>query len=66
MCATSRVPVGMNVTVSLSSLSKHTLYYWQVRAVNTDGDTLANAGIAWYFTTAATTTIYLPLVKKAP
>ncbi len=37
--------------VSVSSLARRTTYYWQVRAVNANGTTLANGGTWWRFTT---------------
>jgi hypothetical protein len=33
------------------SLSSKTVYYWEVRAVNSAGTTLANSGTWWRFTT---------------
>jgi hypothetical protein len=33
------------------ALTTKTIYYWQVRAVNSAGSTLANAGTWWRFTT---------------
>jgi serine protease len=37
--------------VSVSSLARRTTYYWQVRANNANGTTLANGGTWWRFTT---------------
>ncbi len=44
---------GTATSASLSGLSNATLYYWQVRAVNTSGTTYANgsADALWSFTT---------------
>ncbi|MDW8293720.1 MAG: hypothetical protein RML84_11580, partial [Anaerolineae bacterium] len=38
-------------TFALSGLSYATTYWWQVRAVNANGTTLANSGSWWRFTT---------------
>ncbi len=38
-------------SVALSGLANDTTYYWQVRAVNGGGNTLADAGTYWSFTT---------------
>jgi hypothetical protein len=46
---------GTNTSVSLSGLSNNQVYYWQVRAINPDGTTLANTGTFWSFTTLALT-----------
>ena len=43
--------VGTNTSVALSGLSNNQIYYWQVRAVNAGGTTLANTGTYWSFTT---------------
>jgi hypothetical protein len=40
-------------TVTITGLGGRTAYYWQVRAVNANGTTLANAGVYWKFTTRA-------------
>jgi VCBS repeat-containing protein len=52
---TSWISAGMSNSAALSGLSNNQVYYWQVRAVNPDGNTLANAGAYWSFTTAALT-----------
>ena len=44
---------GTNTSVALSGLANNTTYYWQARAVNTSGNTLANSGTYWSFTTVA-------------
>lgn len=43
--------VGSSTTAIASSLRSRTIYYWQVRAVNADGTTVANSGTWWRFTT---------------
>jgi hypothetical protein len=45
------VNTGMSTSASLSGLSYGTTYYWQVRAVNNFGTTLANSDTYWSFTT---------------
>jgi hypothetical protein len=42
---------GLIKKVTLTSLSKNTKYYWQVRAKNAMGTTLANGGVYWNFKT---------------
>jgi hypothetical protein len=48
---TSWTSVGSNTSVGLSGLLNNQVYYWQVRAVNTDGNTQADSGSYWSFTT---------------
>lgn len=43
--------VGINRQVTVSGLARNKAYYWQVRAKNTNGTTIANGDI-WKFTTA--------------
>ncbi|MFM7755719.1 MAG: S8 family serine peptidase [Actinomycetota bacterium] len=43
--------VGSSTTAVASSLRSRTVYYWQVRAVNADGTTVADSGTWWRFTT---------------
>jgi hypothetical protein len=50
-CGTSWTGAGTSTSVSLSGLSFGRTYYWQVRAVNAGGKTLANGGTWWSFTT---------------
>ena len=50
---TSWTSVGIATSVGLSGLSNSQIYYWQVRAVNLGGNTLADSGTYWSFTTAA-------------
>ena len=52
---TSWISVGTATSVGLSGLSNSQVYYWQVRAVNAGGNTLADTGTYWSFTTAAPT-----------
>ena len=47
---TSWVSVGTATSAGLSGLSYGATYYWQVRASNTLGDTLADGGAYWSFT----------------
>ncbi|MDW8293640.1 MAG: hypothetical protein RML84_11165, partial [Anaerolineae bacterium] len=47
------VSVGNSTSFAASGLVAGTTYWWQVRAVNANGQTLANGGQWWYFTTAA-------------
>jgi hypothetical protein len=48
---TSWTSVGTATSVGLSGLSNSQIYYWQVRAVNAGGNTLADSGTYWSFTT---------------
>jgi hypothetical protein len=50
---TNWISTGTNTFVALSGLSLGQVYYWQVRAVNSAGATLADAGAYWSFSTAA-------------
>ena len=64
---TSWNPVATNTSSALSGLSNSQIYYWQVRAVNAGGNTLANSRTYWSFTTQAggsTWKIYLPIVLR--
>lgn len=49
---TSWTSVGTSTSSSVSGLRSNTTYYWQVRALNADGTTIANSGTLWRFTTA--------------
>ncbi|MFM8310415.1 MAG: S8 family serine peptidase [Ilumatobacteraceae bacterium] len=51
-CGATWISTATARSVALSGLLKGTRYEWQVRAVNTAGTTLANAGTWWTFTTA--------------
>ncbi len=48
---TSWKSVGTNTSVTLSGLAPDHTYYWQARAVNQFGETEANGGAWWSFTT---------------
>lgn len=50
-CDTSWVSVGTSTSAPLSGLSPSTSYYWQVRARNTAGTTVADGGSWWGFRT---------------
>jgi len=50
--STGWVSVGTALTTTRTGLASKTVYYWQVRAVNTVGSTLANSGTSWKFTSA--------------
>ena len=50
-CNTSWVTASGG-TVTLSGLTKGTVYYWQVRATNVAAETYADGGTWWSFTTA--------------
>ena len=50
-CDGSWVSTGATRSVTRAGLTARTTYYWQVRAVNAVGTTLANAGTWWRFTT---------------
>jgi uncharacterized delta-60 repeat protein len=43
------IPNGLSTVVSLSNLLPSTVYYWQVRARNNSGITLADSGAWWSF-----------------
>jgi protein involved in ribonucleotide reduction len=45
------VSAGTSTSVELTGLGNNQEYYWQVRAVNAGGDTQANSGTYWSFTT---------------
>ncbi len=50
--STGWVSVGTALTTTRTGLASKTVYYWQVRAVNSAGSTLANSGTSWKFTSA--------------
>ncbi|PWB68083.1 MAG: hypothetical protein C3F15_17055, partial [Holophagae bacterium] len=50
-CNASWVSVGNVTSAALSGLAAGTTYSWQVRAVNSQGNTEANGGTWWTFTT---------------
>jgi hypothetical protein len=53
VCDTSWVNAGGSTSADLSGLAEDTTYYWQVRAINTSGQTEADAGSWWSFTTVS-------------
>jgi hypothetical protein len=57
---------GASTSVGLSGLSAGTIYYWQVRAVNSFGTIYANGSDTafWSFTTGIFVYIYLPITLK--
>jgi hypothetical protein len=56
-CDGSWVDVGGATTASLPGLAIGTSYYWQVRARNATGATMANSGAWWRISTVAATRI---------
>ena len=48
---TNWTSLGTVTSIGISGLNSNTIYYWQVRAVNAGGNTLANTGTYWSFTT---------------
>ncbi len=52
-CAGSWISTNTARTATLNGLAANTAYYWQVRAVNAAGTTIANSGTWWKFTTGA-------------
>jgi serine protease len=65
-CSGSWVGTGASTSATVSSLSPSTTYYWQVRASNAAGDTLANGGTWWSFTTQATSALPGAFSKVSP
>ena len=51
-------------SVTLGGLTSNTTYYWQVRAINTDGTTNADGGAWWNFATGSHLYLYLPVILK--
>jgi hypothetical protein len=49
-CDASWISTGTAQSAALSGLTANTAYYWQVRAINTGGTTLADGGTWWPFT----------------
>ena len=52
VCNGTWVSTGTARSVVVGGLGSRVVYFWQVRAVNAVGSTLANAGTWWRFTTA--------------
>jgi hypothetical protein len=52
LCNSFWISTGTNLNVVLNSLEPVTKYYWEVRAKNLAGSTLANSGSWWYFITS--------------
>ena len=50
-CDSSWTSVGLVTITQVTGLSEWTTYFWQVRAVNGSGSTLANGGSWWWFIT---------------
>jgi len=50
-CNGAWVNVSTATSATLNGLARRTVYYWQVRAVNASGATLANSGTWWNFRT---------------
>jgi len=50
-CDSSWMDNGLNTSVYIKGLSHWNTYYWQVRAINGLGETYANDGIWWWFST---------------
>ncbi|MBN2549689.1 MAG: M6 family metalloprotease domain-containing protein [Anaerolineales bacterium] len=56
---------GQLSSAMISGLFHETTYYWQVRAVNSHGDTEANSGDWWSFTTMGETAyLFLPMLTQ--
>jgi len=51
-CSGAWVRTGMSKSATIRGLSQMTVYYWQVRAINSFDTTYANGGAWWRFTTA--------------
>ena len=65
-CSTSWVSTGAATSANVSNLSAGTTYYWQVRATNAAGDTLADGGAWSTFSTQASPTLPGAFSKLAP
>jgi len=66
VCDTGWVSTGASRTATLSGLTAGATYYWQVRARNTSGETYANGGAWWSFTTAPASAAWLERKKAQP
>ena len=65
-CAGSWTNVGTATSANISGLTTATLYNWQVRAVNANGNTEANAPTWWTFTTTGYTGAVFDATLQAP
>jgi serine protease len=65
-CSTAWVGTGAATTATVSNLSAGTTYYWQVRATNAAGDTLADGGTWWTFSAQASQTSPGAFSKLSP
>ncbi len=54
-CAGSWVSTGTTTGAALSGLAYSTTYYWEVRAIGIGGETYADGGVWWRFTTVGPT-----------
>lgn len=50
-CNATWIPNGTDTSIGVNGLVAGTTYYWQVRALNENGSTLADEGSWWSFTT---------------
>ena len=60
------ISAGANTNVIVSGLSPNTRYYWQVRAVDTSGNTEADSNQWWQFTTLQNASLPGPFSKLTP
>ncbi len=65
-CSTAWVNTGAATSAILSNLSSGTTYYWQVRATNAAGDTVADGGAWWTFSTQVSQTLPGAFSKLSP
>ena len=62
----SWLSTGTATSVTVSGLVAGTTYYWQARATNGVGDTLANGGSMWMFSTSAASALPGAFSKSSP
>jgi hypothetical protein len=60
-CDTSWISTGSSTSAGLSGLGNNDTYYWQVRAVNSTGNTQADNGAWWSFTARNQTFADVPI-----
>jgi hypothetical protein len=60
-CDSSWISTGNNPAAGLSGLGNNVTYYWQVRAVNSNGITYADGGTWWSFTARHQTFADVPI-----